>query len=746
MAVLVYVGSDVQCCYANTAAVLLCGASTVEDVLGRSVLDLFVGGERTADLQMVALLMAGEAIRGFEARIAGFTGHGCDVEVNTGAVTWGGKPAVHMTLIDVTARAAARAVLRASEQRCRVLFDTASHAMVESLLDGTILAVNPAMCTLLGYADHELVGQPIEILTKAAGHPDTHRAGVPDAVAELVNANAPCDARVQRTLWRKDGTRLEVVVTVASLRDETDQPHRAIVTVVDVTERVADQGRSRARGGHFGEREALTKVLVDGVEVGLVACDAQGHLTTSNAAAQLWHGIDADGMPDPAGLAAYDDLYKADGATALPTEQIPLLVALRTGSIIDAEIVIAPKGRPATRVLCNGQALRDTHGTVIGAVVAMHDITALRAGEHTLREQATLHDAILAASPDLIFLLDPVGNRLVWSSGTLAEMLGYTDTQIHQLGSATHTTLVHPDDVGRVHAANLSCRGMDDGQVLLLRYRVKAADGHYRWLSRRATPFRRDTHGEITQLLAVTRDVTDIVEVEQRLAQAALHDPLTGLPNRRLLSTRLAHTLALHRTARTGLHIAILFCDLDGFKNVNDTAGHDAGDAVLIATAERLHTLLRPPHTVARVGGDEFVILLELPRPVTGAHPTMGSDHTLPTARHDPRAQADAVAARIEQALREPVMVNGIQYRVTVSIGITLARAGDDAEVALRDADNAMYQAKAHGKNRHQMADITLPAGAVVTAASPGTNAGRGSIRGPRTADPASAIAPTPSV
>jgi PAS domain S-box-containing protein len=337
-------------------------------------------------------------------------------------------------------------------------------------------------------------------------------------------------------------------------------------------------------------------------------------------------------------------------------------------------------------------------------VVAMHDITALRAGEDKLREQAAFDNAVLTASPDLIYLLDPADNRVVWSSGNLLEMLGYTNMQVQQLGSAIHATLVHPDDLPGLRAANAASREVDDGQVLAIRYRVRAADGHYQWLSRRATPFHRDTHGHITQLLAVARDVTDVVDVEQRLAEAALHDPLTHLPNRTLLTDRL--TLALHRTTRTGTTTAILFCDLDGFKHVNDTGGHAAGDAVLIATAQRLRTILRPHDTVARVGGDEFVILLEPPQhgnDVTGTTPAVSPTTHQDTPNSVTRADATTIATRIEHALREPITIHGIDHVVTVSIGITFAHAGDDPEQALRNADTAMYQAKTHGKNHHEI-------------------------------------------
>ncbi len=712
VAVAVYGATDLRFRYANTPAVRLYGASTVDGLLGRSFLDLFTGDERAADLHRLARILAGETIIGAEARIIGFDGHGRDVEVNASAVTWDGERAVQVEMRDITARVTAEAALRTSEQRFRVLFDTAAVGMVELLPDGTLLAVNPTMCSLLGYAAHELIGRPIEMLIDPSDPSDP--VDLRRAIARLSSPDSPRGYTVQRTYRHKNGTRLQVMVSVASIRDESDQVQRVVASFVDVTERVAMEERLRETASRLAERQAFTDALVDNVEVGIVACDAEGHLTTFNGAAKLWHGVDADVALDPAEFARHFDLYEADGATALATERIPLLAALQTGGVVDAEMVIAPKDLPPTRVLCNGQVLRDEKGTIRGAVVAMHDITVLRAGEQKLREHAAFQDAVLAASPDLIYLLDPIGNRHVWSSGNMMEMLGYTDTQVQQLGSAVHATLVHPDDVPRLRAANAASRSLDDGQVLQIRYRAMAADGHFRWLSRRATPFRRDTDGEVTQLLAVARDVTEIVQVEERMTEAALHDPLTRLPNRTLLSDRLA--LALRRTDRTGTDVAILFCDLDGFKNVNDTAGHAAGDAVLIATAERLQAILRPQDTVARVGGDEFVVLLEPLQQgaaVARPGPADSSPALQDTADDDPRRDAAVVATRIEQALREPVTVAGVQHVVTVSIGMTFARAGDDPDEALRDADSAMYRAKTRGKDRHEVFDTSLRADAV---------------------------------
>lgn len=254
-------------------------------------------------------------------------------------------------------------------------------------------------------------------------------------------------------------------------------------------------------------------------------------------------------------------------------------------------------------------------------------------------------------------------------------MLGYSGEEVQALGVGLLETLVHPDDVDRLRAANISARELADGGVLALRFRILHADGTFRWLHRRVTPFARDETGSVTQLFGVSRDITDLVEAEDRLREAALHDALTGLPNRTLLDDRLSNALA--RCRRTAGEIAVLFCDLDGFKDVNDNGGHRAGDAVLKVTAERLKSALRSQDTVARIGGDEFVIVLE---------PSIGQDCDA-AGISDMRTVALTVAERIKSAVGVPIRVHGSHYAVTVSIGVSFAGDGCDPGEVLRGAD-----------------------------------------------------------
>src|SRR5437764_1162009 len=217
-------------------------------------------------------------------------------------------------------------------------------------------------------------------------------------------------------------------------------------------------------------------------------------------------------------------------------------------------------------------------------------------------------------------------------------------------------------------------------------FRAQRADGDVIWLesSLRAVE---------DALVVVSRDVTARRGAELALAHRALHDPLTGLPNRALFGDRLA--LALRRRARSGTGtVAVFFLDVDRFKLVNDSLGHDVGDALLLEVAARLESGVRPADTVARLAGDEFTVLCE---DVAG------------------ELEAVAIAQRVVELFEAPFNVAGREVCVTTSVGVALSsgRGGRAAEALIRDADAAMYRAKERGKARFELFDATLRAHAV---------------------------------
>jgi len=192
--------------------------------------------------------------------------------------------------------------------------------------------------------------------------------------------------------------------------------------------------------------------------------------------------------------------------------------------------------------------------------------------------------------------------------------------------------------------------------------------------------------GSVEQISAIARDVTEQHALHERLALEALHDPLTGLANRRLLFDRL--DLAQARCSRAGTSLGIAFLDLDDFKGVNDTYGHDAGDQVLVTIAERLRAHVRGTDTLARFGGDEFMVVCE----------DVGTEQAVVE-----------VAGRLTRAVAEPIDVDGAALTLTASVGVATAQDMSlGLEELLRRADIAMYRAKAAGGNRSLLFDPTI--------------------------------------
>ncbi len=208
------------------------------------------------------------------------------------------------------------------------------------------------------------------------------------------------------------------------------------------------------------------------------------------------------------------------------------------------------------------------------------------------------------------------------------------------------------------------------------------ADGDVRWISTTKLPL-RGRGGEIVGTFGISRDISERKKAEEELQRRAFYDPLTELPNRALFLDRLQHLFHRTRRALSKPLFAVLYLDLDRFKAINDSLGHQAGDELLIGIARRLERCMRPGDTLARLGGDEFTVLLD---------------------EISCEADATGVAERIHQELAAPIEVRGYEMFPSVSVGIALSSAGyERPEDMLRDADTAMYRAKAGGRARHQV-------------------------------------------
>jgi diguanylate cyclase (GGDEF)-like protein len=222
-------------------------------------------------------------------------------------------------------------------------------------------------------------------------------------------------------------------------------------------------------------------------------------------------------------------------------------------------------------------------------------------------------------------------------------------------------------------------------------YRVLRKDGSFLWFETTSRAVPDPVTGELTEIVAVSRDISERRRAEEQIEYQAYHDALTGLPNRLLFRDRL--TIALAHAKRQHTPVAVMFLDLDRFKFVNDTLGHSLGDQLLRAIAARLRSVLREGDTIARMGGDEFTVLL--------------TDLSTPT-------DAAKIAQKLLETVAYPVRVEGHELYATTSIGIALYPSdGDNAEALLKNADGAMYRAKEAGRNSYQLCTPAMNSRAV---------------------------------
>ena len=241
---------------------------------------------------------------------------------------------------------------------------------------------------------------------------------------------------------------------------------------------------------------------------------------------------------------------------------------------------------------------------------------------------------------------------------------------------------IHPDDRDAYTAILDSCG------PFAIDYRARHANGQWIWIHSRGQPTHGDGDAAPRRLIGTYLDITQRKDAEAQIAELAFHDPLTRLPNRRLLQDRLEQVQ--RASARTRTLAALLFLDLDRFKWVNDTLGHDAGDQLLLQVAQRLQACVRHSDTVARLGGDEFVLLV----------------HPLGETPRQATLHAQTIVSCVLAALQEPLTLGGRGHAVTTSIGVALFCGTEEStEQLFKRADRAMYQAKAAGRNQAHVDD-----------------------------------------
>jgi diguanylate cyclase (GGDEF)-like protein/PAS domain S-box-containing protein len=363
-------------------------------------------------------------------------------------------------------------------------------------------------------------------------------------------------------------------------------------------------------------------------------------------------------------------------------------VVENAGSVRDYEVEFRHKDGSSIHALLTSTVRRDQSGQIMGYHGIIHDITGRKKVEQALRESEERYALAVRGASDGIWDWDILKNR-VYVSPRWQAMLGLPEVETI-LDPNEWLQRIHPDDCAAL-LEQVEAHRQGSVPHLEHEYRLRHENNSYLWVLTRGITV-RDGNGVPYRMAGSLTDITERKATEARLLHDAFHDPLTGLANRALFMDRLGRLVERGRR-RTDELFAVLFLDLDRFKLVNDSFGHLVGDQLLTRVARRLETCIRPEDTVARLGGDEFAILLA------------DIGHV---------GDATRIADRIGHELEPPFQVGEHQVATTASIGIAVSSSGyERPDDLLRDADIALYRAKAMGRGCHKVFDMTIHAQAV---------------------------------
>jgi diguanylate cyclase (GGDEF)-like protein/PAS domain S-box-containing protein len=467
-----------------------------------------------------------------------------------------------------------------------------------------------------------------------------------------------------------DGQALGALCVIDRQPRQFGEPEKRMLR--DLAQMVQDElNRSVLAAAHDAallQKQELLDALLESVDVGVVACGADGAPTLFNRAARELHGMDAAGIA-PQQWAAHCHLFDEDGITPLDEAGMPLARALRGEQVKDVPMVIARElpddGLRAHRILASGRALKGPNGEMLGAMVAMKDVTELAESRARVIESEERLRTIADNVPALIAYID-TGMRYIFANQRYQEWFGVKSADMlgKTVAEAMGETFYAPRRAAleRCLAGHASALEIEEERR-----------GRRRVISTTYLPHVRN--GMVQGIYVLSTDATSAREYERQLHALAHADQLTGLPNRRSFEERLVQAIA--RSRRSAMAMALVYLDVDHFRQINDSLGHASGDSVLREIATRLSSTVRATDTVARLAGDEFVIVLE----------QVGS----------PRECA-RIADKLLDALRADFLIDGQARQVTASIGIAWTAYPEQAALA-QAADDALHESKRTGRN-----------------------------------------------
>ncbi len=502
--------------------------------------------------------------------------------------------------------------------------------------------------------------------------PEDRAAGTPARLALSATRTGRCRSEGLRV--RKDGRAFIADVVLTAMRDGAGKLIGSAEITRDITEQRRFDGELKALLARVkDDAEEMQAVLAAQSDV-VLFYDTNSRVQRVNPAFALLYGFDPIGMRVQEIIERTSCRY-LDGRPLVLSEQ-PTPRALR-GETVSGQFFSVRRADGGEAILETASTPMYIDGRIRGTVTVWHDITALKRSEARLQLSAS----VFSHAREGIAITDAQGD-IVDVNDTFVQITGYPREEV--IGK--NPRILKSGRQGpEFYDAMWSClkqNGHWDGEIW---NRRKSGEVYAELLSISVV---RSPAGDTQNYVALFSDITSIKEHEQQLERMAHYDALTGLPNRVLLADRLQQ--AILQAQRRATSVAVVYLDLDGFKNVNDQFGHEIGDQFLVEVAQRMKAALREGDTLARIGGDEFVaILIDLEHPDA----------------------CESVLSRLLETASTPTQIVGLPFRLTASMGVTLFPMDhSDADQLLRHADQAMYLAKQSGKNRYHVFDVAQEA------------------------------------